>query len=55
MLIEDLIAEYYDDGEIVRRLRSRGVEVTITFVRKVRNDMFEPISWPADDPRWDNV
>ena len=55
MLIEDLIAEYYDDGEIVSRLRKKGIEVTITFVKKVRNDMFEPLSWSNDDPRWGNV
>lgn len=55
MMIEDLIAEYYDDGEIVSRLRKKGIQVTFGFVKKVRSDMFEPLSWANDDSRWDNV
>lgn len=55
MMIEDLIAEYYDDGEIVNRLRKKGIEVTLGFVKKVRNDMYEPLSWTNDDPRWDSL
>lgn len=51
--IEELVAEHYNDFEIQNILKSRSVVVGMNIIRKVRDDMFAPLSWAYDDPRWD--
>lgn len=54
-MIEELVAKHYNTIEIQNILESRSIIVCANFIAKVRDDMYAPISWSYDDPRWDSL
>lgn len=53
--VEELISEHYNDVEIQSIMKKRSIAIGINYINKIRDDMFTPLNWRYDDPRWDNI